>query len=159
MWSVCIKPKPREAIAESIAISYEDIQWLDGVPDDDIIPTTLITERIFTTAEIRESNNYEARVVLKDYLDNEPVAQFRARGMSLTSLCNRFGQMPEALMVQQAAKLVGHRLGKSNLNKNYHVARENCLDQVREHFGARFETEDDLINEIESIAKLKRSVK
>lgn len=110
-------------------------------------------------SEQAESDNHEARVVLKDYLANEPVANYKAKGMSLLSLCNRFGQIPEALMVQQAAKLVGHRIGKATLNKNYHVARENCLDQVREHFGGRFGTEDDLICEIESIAKLKRSVK
>ncbi len=104
--------------------------------------------------EETESNNHEEKIGLKNYLDNEPVAQFRANGMSLTSLCDKHGRMPEAVIVQQAAKLIGHRVSKANLNKNYHVAVENCLDTATEYSGfggrdGRFKTTDDLIEEFD----------
>ncbi len=107
-----------------------------------------------------KSNRHEEKIGLKDYLNNEPVATFRARGMSLTSLCGKGGRMPEAFMPQQAAKLVGHRIHDVNFNKNHRVPREHCLDiEGNSCFGGRFETSDDLIDEIEKVAKVKRRMK
>jgi len=120
--------------------------------------TELITEIIFDAMMI-ESEAWEDKIALQDYIDNEPVAQFKARGMALTRLCDRHGQIPEAIMVQQASKLTGHRIGKANLNNNHHVPVEYCLDQVQESFSGRFETEDELIHEIESVAKAKKRLR
>ncbi len=111
-----------------------------------------------------ESNRHEEKIGLTDYLDNEPVAQYRARGMSLTSLCDKHGRIPEAVMVQQASKLIGHRVSKANLNKNHHVNVENCLDTATEYSGfggrdGRFKTSDVLIQEIEKVAKAKKRLK
>lgn len=107
-----------------------------------------------------ESERHEEKIGLTDYLDNEPVAQFRAKGMSLTSLCGKNCRMPEALMVQQAAKLIGHRVHEPSFNKNHRVPTENCLDiEGNSCFGGRFETSDDLIQEIEKVAKAKSRLK
>ncbi len=118
-------------------------------------PRQLERDRQFTEAEIIESNKHEMRLGLQDYLNSEPVANFRAYDTPLTNIVDKYGQVPEAIMVQQASKLIGHKVSKENINKNYRVPVEYCLDQIQESFGGRFKTEDNLIHEIENVAKAK----
>jgi hypothetical protein len=109
-----------------------------------------------------ESNRHEEKIALTDYLDNEPLATYRGfngnRTQSLAQLCDKYGEMPETLTPAQAQMAsMGSKINYSV--DNGRVSTAHCFDELHDKFKDRFNTDSDVIKEVERIAKAKKQLK
>ncbi len=116
----------------------------------------------FSNTEISEAQRQDKIAALQDYLQNEPVATYRGKVSGqrrpLTSLLVN-GGMPESLPVRQATMTnQGKKPSACNVNKR-RVPTAYCLDQIRDHFGDRFDTVNDLAETIEQVGQAQRRLK
>ena len=116
-------------------------------------------ETSFSEADILRTERQAEIEGPADYRSGEPVATYRGHvgnaSRSLTSLLKN-GEMPESLTINQAAMTnQGQRPSTVNII-NGRVPTAYCLDQVRDHFGARFETTDGFCEAIEQVAQAKK---